>query len=332
MKTPLIFSTSPRGDEIARHVAQLLGVPVHLCGAGREDAGPLVVSAYRAGTPIVGVCAASVLIRLLDGALGERASEPPVLAVSTDGKAVVPLLGSHRGANALARWIADGFKGFAAITSASDTLYDFSLEDPPPGYVVANPEAVKPLMAALLNGEKLRVEGASGWLELAGYPVSPQGSQILRLTECLAAGPGLLVHPRTIVVGLGATSAAQPDEVVALIAATLENAGISDKSVVALATMEGRAALPALSAAAEHFGVPLRLFSRREVEREKKHLASPSETVEAATGLAGICEAVALKAGKLIVKKQVSPTVTCALGRADAPIDPTRFGKPAASK
>lgn len=329
MKTPLVFSISPRGDDIARHVAQLLGAPVHLCGPGRGKAGPLVRAAYGQGAPIVGVCAAGVMIRLLGGELGDKVSEPPVLAVSADGKVAVPLLGSHRGANALARWIADGFSGIAAVTSLSDTLYEFSLEDPPPGYVVANPEAVRPLMAALLNGEKLRVEGFSGWLELAGYPVSDTGSQLLRLSESPASGPGLLVHPQTIVVGLGCTSKAESGEVLALVEAALDDAGIAPGAVAAFATIESRSGNQALREAAETFGVPLRVFSRRAIEREQKRLATPSGKVEAETGLAGVCEAVALKAGTLLAPKRIAGHVTCALGRADTPIDISRFGKSA---
>ena len=329
MKTPLVFSTSPRGDDIARHVAQLLGTPVHFCGAGREDAGPLVEAAFRQGAPIVGVCAAGVLIRLLGGDLGDKVSEPPVVAVSADGKVAVPLLGSHRGANALARWIADGFRGFAAVTSASDTLYDFSLDDPPPGYVVAEPKAVRPLMAALLNGEKLRVEGPSEWLEAAGYPVSPDGSQLLRLSESAAPGPGLLVHPRTVVVGLGCTSKVMAEEVIALIAEMLESADIAPGAVAALATIDTRGKTDALLVASEQLGVPLRVFSSREIERERKRLITPSDVVDRETGLAGVCEAVALKAGTLIAPKRIRGNATCALGRAEAPVDISRFGKPA---
>ncbi|WP_332719604.1 cobalamin biosynthesis protein [Pelagibacterium mangrovi] len=329
MKTPLVFSISPRGDEIARHVAQLLGAPVHMCGPGREDAAPLVTRAYGQGAPIVGVCAAGVLIRLLGTDLGDKVAEPPVLAVSADGKVAVPLLGSHRGANALARWIADGFRGFAAVTSLSDTLYEFSLDDPPPGYVVADPKAVRPLMAALLKGEKLKVEGLSGWLELAGYPVSGDGSQLLRLTESPGPGPGLLVHPRTVVVGLGCTSKAVAGEVIALVEKTLENADIAPAAVAALATIDSHAGTAALLEAADHFGVPLRVFTRREIDKEKKRLETPSATVEKATGLAGVCEAVALKAGTLVVAKQVEGNVTCALGKAATPIDVGRFGKSA---
>lgn len=317
----------PKGDRIARHIAQLLGSPVHLCGSGRDSAAPLVKQAYDARAPIVGVCAAGVLIRLLGTDLGDKVTEPPVLAVSADGKMAVPLLGSHRGANALARWIAEGFQGTAAITSFSDTLYDFSLDDPPPGYAVGNPEAVQPTMAALLKGEKLKVEGPSGWLSLAGYPVDESGSLTLRVTERTQTGAGLLVHPKTLVVGLGCTSKAQASEVVALVERVLKDKELSPKAVAAFATIESHGETQALKTAAAQFEVPLRVFSRREIEREKKRLASPSGAVDAAIGVPGVCEAVALKAGALLVPKCKSAHVTCAIGRADTPVDPRRFGK-----
>lgn len=320
---------SPKGDEIARHVAQLLGSPVHFLGPGRGEAGDLVRLAYGARVPIVGVCAAGLMIRLIGPEIGEKSDEPPVLAVSADGKIAVPLMGSHRGANALARWIADMMRGTAAITSFSDTLYDFSLDDPPPGYTVASPDLVKPLMAALLKGEKLRVEGPSGWLELAGYPVADDGALPVVVSERIEDRAGLVIHPATLVAGVGCTSAAEADEIVALIENTLETNGLARQSLAALATLAGRKAHPALLATAAHFGVPLRTFTKREIERERMRLATPSDTVDAATGLAGVCEAAALKAGRLIVAKQASAQATCAIGKADSPIDIGKFGKPA---
>ncbi len=320
---------SPKGDEIARHVAQLLGSPVHFLGPGRGMAGDMVREAYGARAPIIGVCAVGHLIRLIGPEIGEKIDEPPVLAVSADGKIAVPLLGSHRGANALARWIADMMRGTAAITSFSDTLYEFSLEDPPPGYVVATPELVKPAMAALLKGEKLRVEGPSGWLELAGYPVAADGSVPLVVSATLQETEGLLVHPKTLVAGLGCTGAAEADEVIELIETTLSEHRLAPQALAALATFDTRKAHPALLAAADHFGVPLRTFARRDLEKERGKLETPSDIVDAATGLAGICEAAALKAGRLLVPKQTSSQATCAIGQAPGPIDIAKFGKPA---
>jgi cobalt-precorrin 5A hydrolase/precorrin-3B C17-methyltransferase len=130
-------------------------------------------------------------------------------------------------------------------------------------------------------------------------------------------------------VGLGCTSKAATGEVIALVEKTLENADIAPAAVAALATIDSHAGTAALLEAADHFGVPLRVFTRREIDKEKKRLETPSATVEKATGLAGVCEAVALKAGTLVLAKQVEGNVTCALGKAATPIDVARFGKSA---
>lgn len=328
MKKPLVFSIGAKGDDTARHIAQLLATPVHFCGPGREKAAPLVRAAYAARSPVIGVCAAGVLVRLVGPDLGERVTEPPVLAVSTDGKIAVPLLGISRGANALARWIAEGFEGIAAVTSLSDTLYDFTLDDLPPGYTLADPQAVKPVMAALLKGEALRVEGASGWLEIAGYPVSAQGTQLVRVSE-KAGGDGLMVHPKTLVAGVGCSGVATAEEIVALVEESLAAGGFSPLSLAALATLDrkGRPAAPAEAAA--RLGVPLKVFSKRALEAERGRLVSPSEALDAAVGLSGVCEAAALKAGALVVPKRKSVHATCAIGRAEAPLEVERFGKTA---
>lgn len=48
---------------------------------------------FAQGTPIIGICAAGILIRTLAPMLSNKRQEPPVLAVAEDGSAVVPLLG-----------------------------------------------------------------------------------------------------------------------------------------------------------------------------------------------------------------------------------------------
>ncbi len=275
----------------------------------------------------MGVCSAGALIRLLGGDLGPKADEPAVVAVSADGKVAVPLLGVHRGANALARWVAEGFRGMAGVTSLSDSLYDFSLEDPPPGYVVSDLSAARALMAALLKGERLNVEGPSGWLSLAGYPVDPAGSRKLVITERAGAANGLVVHPRTLVAGIGCSSGAGADEIAGLVTAALAAAGLARQSLAALASYDKLKDHDGLKGAAAQLGVPLRVFGKRTLDAQARRLATPSEAVAGTTGLAGVCEAAALKAGALVVPKQKSAHATCAIGRAEDPIDPEAFGK-----
>ena len=54
------------------------------------------------------------------------------------------------------RWPArspSAFGCIAAITTAGDLRLGFALDEPPPGWRIANPERIKPIAAALLAGE-----------------------------------------------------------------------------------------------------------------------------------------------------------------------------------
>ena len=107
------------------------------CGAGFSDA---VRQAFQANRPVVGLCAAGILIRLTAPLLADKHAEPPVLVMTETGD-FVPLLGGHHGANRLARELAEAANGFALVSTATDALLGAPVEDPAPGYRLANPPA-----------------------------------------------------------------------------------------------------------------------------------------------------------------------------------------------
>lgn len=131
-----------------------------------------------------------------------------------------------------------------------------------------------------------------------------------------------------LVAGIGCSNAAEASEIIALIDSTLLECGRHPSDLACLATLDTRAGLPVLAAAARHFEVPLRCFSADDLQRVAG-APSPSEIVRAHTGLSGVAEVVALLAGPLLVEKRKSPHATCALGEADTDFDPLRFGRPA---
>ena len=79
---------------LARRIAGVLpGAAVHgpasLEGAADvayERLASHLPALFRAGTPIVGICAAGILIRILAPHLADKSTEPPVIAVSEDGQ------------------------------------------------------------------------------------------------------------------------------------------------------------------------------------------------------------------------------------------------------
>ena len=162
-----MVALAPSGEAVARRVAGALGAALH----GREgrvagdaafpEATAHLRDLFAAGVPIVGVCAAGVLIRAVAPLLADKRAEPPVVAVAEDGSCAVPLLGGHRGANALARRVAEALGGVAAVTTAGDLALGVALDAPPAGWRLANPEDAGAAMAAALAGGVRVEEGAS---------------------------------------------------------------------------------------------------------------------------------------------------------------------------
>lgn len=317
---PAIVTFTAAGTALAARLAPLIDADIH--------AGGDIPRLFAAGRPLIGICAAGILIRLLAPHLDDKHAEPPVLALSADGAHVVPLLGGHHGANRLARAIAAHLGGTAALTTASDARFTRGLDEPPPGYVLADPAAAKPAMLAVLNGASLALDGDAPWLAAAGYPLAPDGAVKIRISDHAASSANeLLYHPATLVAGIGAERGVAADEVIGLVTAPLAAHGLTAKSLAALATLDLKADETAFHAAAAHFGVPLRLFTAAELAAERHRLVHPSPIVEAETGTPGVAEAAALKAGALIVAKRKSARATCAIGRAPQPLDAAAFGR-----
>jgi cobalt-precorrin 5A hydrolase/precorrin-3B C17-methyltransferase len=326
--SPAVILFSDAGIETATRIATAIDGEVLTCGQGGADALKLLPKLFAEGRPIVGVCAAGILIRLLAGSLEDKRREPPVLAVSLDGASVVPLLGGHRGANRLARQLAEALGGTAAITTASDSQFAHGLDEPPEGWVLGTPQDAKPAMMALLLGAKLQLEGYAPFLAEAGYPVSSTGPVKVLVTETVQRiERGIVYHPRTLVAGVGCERHADAAEVIGLVEAALRSQNLSPLSLAAIASIDIKADEPALHAAARHFKVPLRLFSATELAQERYRLQHPSDYVEETVGTPSVAEATALKAGPLVVEKLKSERATCAIGRAIRPIDLAGFGR-----
>ncbi len=325
---PAIITFAASSTALAKTIAGHVGGDIFACGSAGDDARILLPRFFSEQRPIIGVCAAGILIRLLAPVLADKQTEPPVLAVSHDGASVVPLLGGHHGANDLARTLAEKLDAHAAVTTASDSRFSRGLDEPPHGWTLSDPATVKPATMALLVGAKLAVEGHAPWLAEAGYPVSYSGAVKVLVTEQkLAIDRGLVYHPRTLVAGVGCERGTPPDEVIGVIEAALRSENLSPASLAAIATVELKADEPAMHAAARHFGVPLRLFSVTELNQERYRLQDPSPIVEAEIGTPSVAEAAALKVGPLAVRKIKGTRATCAIGRATRPIDPMGLGR-----
>lgn len=332
MTAPIaLIALTAEGGRLARRLqAGLPGSRVHGlegrvadCDVAFSRTRETLTDLFEAGQAIIGICAAGILIRSLASRLTDKWNEPPVLALSPDGTSVVPLLGGHHGANDLARRIAEITGGSAALTTAGETAFGVALDAPPPGWVLANPERAKDVMADLLSGKApaLVIEaGAPDWL--ADLPTDHDGTWMIRISDrdITANANELLMHPPTLAVGVGCERDCSPDELRELVAETLTGAGLSRASVAAIVSIDVKADERAVHALAAHLRTPARFFSAATLEAETPRLENPSDIVFREVGAHGVAEAAALAAagpqGELIVPKHKSRRATCAVARA----------------
>ena len=334
MVKPVLFVLGASALPLAHKLKQPLDAEIHTpnCVAGGDvtyaKATAHLGTLFSEGRSIVGLCAAGILIRAIAPHLKDKHCEPPVIALAEDGSSAVPLLGGHHGANDLARRIAELCKGHAAITTASEVRFGFALDDPAPGFVLANPQHMKPATAALLNGAALALRGVPSPFPSADtQPWQPGFTGItLHVTETLTEGSAtdLIYHPKTLVMGLGCERHAAPSELIALAEQVLSDNGLSPASLAAVTSIDLKADEAAIHAVAAYFGIPARFFSVEALNRETPRLKNPSEIVAKEVGVPGVAEAAALAgAGSradLIVEKTRSTRATCAIAKAAAPI------------
>ena len=341
----VILTLGPSGAALGRRLREALaGAEWHGPRAhpadwdqGYDRVVPHIARLFEAGRPILGLCAGGILIRAVAPLLAAKREEPPVVAVAEDGSAAVPLLGGHRGANALARTVAALTGGVAAITTAGDLRLGLALDEPPPGWRIADPGRVKPVAAALLRGEPVALveeTGGGEWLRRAAVSWAQSGGRRVVVTD-RAAPPGedaLVYHPPVLALGIGCERGCPAEEIADLARTTLAEAGLAPDAVAAVVSVELKLAERGIHALAATLGVPARFFPASRLLAETYRLSERSEAVFRATGCWGVAEGAALAAagpgGSLVVAKRKSQRATCAVARAFRPIDAEATGRP----
>ena len=256
-------------------------------------------------------------VRIIGPLLSDKRADPAVVCVDESGRFAVAVCGGHAGgANDLARSVANRLGAEAVVTTATDAVGTAGL-DLLPGFRAAGDVAA--VTVALLNGHPVGVVNRRGWPIPPSLDGEPEpGVCVVVTDETVPAAQGVAVlHPPSLVAGIGSSTGATADEVALLFHATIAGAGLAEQSIAEIATIDQRASSPAILA----LGLPVRAFAASALTAVA--VPTPSETVRAAVGTASVCEAAALLAAgpgaELIVPKRTGPTATIAIARRARP-------------
>ena len=190
MKSPVIIVLGEQSIAIARQIqtviagATIYGLASRTQTADREydKFSETISDLFSQGHPIIGICAAGILIRSLAPLLSDKRAEPPVIAIAEDGSAVVPLLGGLNGTNQIARAIADVLQVRPAITTTGDLRFQASLLSPPDGYRLLNSDdQAKTFLADLLAGTSVKLIGAAAWLSESNLPFADDATHVIEI-------------------------------------------------------------------------------------------------------------------------------------------------------
>lgn len=323
--SPLLKVLAVSVTERGRALAALLPYE-HVHGSLAET----VRTRFRDVDGFVLFCAVGVAVRVVGPLLADKRTDPAAVCVDEAGRFAVAVCGGHAGgANRLAGEVAGAIGAVPVVTTATDAVGLPAL-DALAGFVATGDLAG--VTRALLDGEDVVFES-----ELLGWPAAVgdnfrrqvagsvtktldgRASACVLLTDrAVEPRPGLVVlHPPSLVAGIGASTGAPPEEAAEILAATLAGASLARESLAEVATIDRRAGDGAVTA----LGLPVRAYPAERLAGQA--VPNPSAVVAQAVGTPSVAEAAALAAagpgGELVVPKQAGRQVTVALARRRQP-------------
>ncbi len=272
---------------------------------------------------IVLFLATGAAVRLIAPLLESKHRDPGVVTVDDAANFAVALCGGHDGgANALAERVADALGAVPVVTTASDSVGVPALDSlgKDLGFRLEEGSDLAAVGAALVSGEKVRLVSDRRW-PLGPLPenvvrTDQPGAPLILISDRLVemTRPAVVYRPPSLVVGVGCSRGAGADEIVGLLEAALKEAGLSRKSVAALASIDVKGDEPGLLEAAENLGVPVRFHPAANLSAVE--VPNPSEVVRGSVGTPSVAEAAVISSGaELVVEKRKTANATAAVGR-----------------
>lgn len=328
-------------------IADEVGLP------GFDSVGAWAGEAFAQGCDgIVFVGACGIAVRAIALYVASKMHDPAVVCVDEAGRWAISLLSGHvGGANDLARRIARIVGATPVVTTATDVRGAFAIDEWAArcGLVIANPQLIKRVSGALLEGGHVGVrvgrqvsltgelpagfvreecangtDSASGIRKPCLAGATPDSANAARALHAhVHIGPELpcendpdTLHliTRNAVVGAGCRRGCEPATLQDSVETALASLGLAPEAVSTLATIDLKAAEPAVVELAAKHGWRLRTFSAQALAAQGGDFAS-SEFVRTHVGVDNVCErALACCGAVRVLNKQAHQGTTVAVG------------------
>ena len=314
-----LYAFTDKGLTRAREIAAGLGLPTVLHSTRPSNAeGIMHISAQDFDSRLAAnwaqfdahifIGATGIPFRKAAPLLRDKNIDPAVLACPESGSHVIALTSGHfGGTNRLARRIARITGGQAVIGSPADvnSLPAFDEAAAQEHARILNPEAVRALNAALLDGSPIAFCGTRAVFERhfastgqVAFFENPQdvtcGHAVLWDSENTLPEEVLYldVSSRAFVLGVGCRRGVKPQELRLVAERYLSEFGLNAENIAGIATCTVKEDEPAILGLGEAWQVPVAFHSAEELDAVP--VSAPSEKVREKVGTASVCEAACL--------------------------------------
>jgi cobalt-precorrin 5A hydrolase / precorrin-3B C17-methyltransferase len=314
-----LIAATPNGRRNAAHLAGVWTDARLYEGKAKEA----LHRAWNECDGIVLFLATGAAVRLIAPLLESKHRDPGVVTVDDAGNFAVALCGGHEGgANALAARVTETLGGTPVITTASDSVGVLALDSlgEKLGLRLERGSDLAYVGAALVSGEKVNLVTDRRW------PLGPLPENVVRTDEWEAPmilisdglaetpRPAVVFRPHSLVAGVGCSKGAGAEEILDLFRRSLLEAGLTEKSVAALASIDVKRDEAGLLEAADRLDVQIHFHSAQALRAVEA--PNPSEVVREAVGTPSVAEAAVISSGaELVLEKRKSANVTVAIGR-----------------
>jgi cobalt-precorrin 5A hydrolase/precorrin-3B C17-methyltransferase len=269
--------------------------------------------------------ATGAALRLVSELVHDKYTDPGVVTVDDGARFSVSLCGGHEGdANELAARVAETLGAQSVITTASESAGLPSLDSlgEDLGFVVEEGSDLAAVGRAVVSGETVRLVSEHSWPldplpeNLVPGEMADDETPSVLISDLLQETPEpcVVYRPPSLVAGVGCSRGASAGEILELLSASLRDAGLSQKSLAYLASVEAKRDEAGLLEAARELGVEARFYPAGDLVGIE--VPNPSEAALNAVGTPSVSEASALAAGgELVVEKRKSANATVAVAR-----------------